>query len=57
MSRHDSELADEQWRKIEPLLPRIKCSKVDGRKAVEDWWFAMNIRSTCSKRSFTSHAY
>ncbi len=26
MARHDSELTDEQWRKIEPLLPKIKRS-------------------------------
>lgn len=32
MSRHDSELTDEQWNKIEPLLPRSKPSKAGGRK-------------------------
>lgn len=35
MSRHDSELTDEQWKKIEPLLPKIKCSKAGGRKPIE----------------------
>lgn len=31
MSRHDSELTDEQWKKIEPLLPKAKRSKRGGR--------------------------
>ena len=35
MSRHDSELTDEQWSKIEPLLPKIKRSKAGGRKPIE----------------------
>jgi len=35
MSRHDSELTDEQWEKIEPLLPKIKRSKAGGRKPIE----------------------
>ena len=35
MSRHDSELTDEQWSRIEPLLPKIKRSKAGGRKPVE----------------------
>ena len=32
MSRHDSELTDEQWKKIEPLLPKTKRSKAGGRR-------------------------
>jgi transposase len=31
MSRHDSELTDEQWNKIEPLLPKPKRGKTGGR--------------------------
>jgi transposase len=36
MSRHASELTDEQWSKIEPLIPKRKHSKKGGRKRVED---------------------
>lgn len=36
MSRHDSELTDEQWNKIEPLLPKPKASKQGGRKPIDD---------------------
>ena len=36
MSRHASELTDEQWSKIEPLIPKRKPSKKGGRKRVED---------------------
>jgi transposase len=36
MSRHDSELTDEQWKKIEPLLPKIKSSAAGGRRRVDD---------------------
>lgn len=36
MSRHTSELTDEQWSKIEPLIPKRKPSKKGGRKRVED---------------------
>jgi transposase len=31
MARHDSELTDKQWRKIEPLLPTSKPSSKGGR--------------------------
>lgn len=31
MSRLDSELTDEQWNKIEPLLPKVKRSRSGGR--------------------------
>jgi transposase len=31
MSRHDSELTDEQWKKIEPWLPKMKRSRRGGR--------------------------
>ena len=36
MSRHASELTDEQWSKIEPLIPKRKPSKKGGRRRVED---------------------
>ena len=36
MSRHASELTDEQWSKIEPLIPKRKPSKKGGRKRIED---------------------
>jgi len=36
MARHDSELTDEQWNKIEPLLPKVKPSPKGGRKRVSD---------------------
>ncbi len=36
MARHDSELTDEQWRKIEPLLPKVKRSPEGGRRRVDD---------------------
>ena len=36
MSRHASELTDEQWSKIEPLIPKRRPSKKGGRKRVED---------------------
>lgn len=36
MARHDSELTDKQWRKIEPLLPKIKPSAKGGRSRVDD---------------------
>ena len=36
MSRHDSELTDEQWKMIEPLLPRAKRSKAGGRPPKEN---------------------
>ena len=36
MSRHDSELTDEQWGKIRPLLPRVKQSAAGGRRRVND---------------------
>jgi transposase len=32
--RHDSELTDEQWNKIEPLLPKV--SRATGRRRVDD---------------------
>ena len=35
MSRHASELTDEQWSKSEPLIPKRKPSKKSGRKRVE----------------------
>ncbi len=36
MSRHDSELTDEQWNKIEPLLPKVKRSPAGGRPAKDN---------------------
>ena len=36
MSRHDSELTDEQWKKIEPLLPKVKASAAGGRRRIDD---------------------
>jgi transposase len=36
MSRHDSELTDEQWSKIEKLLPKAKRSPAGGRRRVDD---------------------
>ena len=36
MARHDSELTDEQWNKIEPLLPKPKPSPKGGRRRVSD---------------------
>ncbi|GAB4109703.1 MAG: hypothetical protein Kow00105_18450 [Phycisphaeraceae bacterium] len=36
MARHDSELTDEQWNKIEPLLPKPKPSPQGGRKRLSD---------------------
>ena len=36
MARHDSELTDEQWRKIEPLLPKINPSPEGGRRRVDN---------------------
>lgn len=36
MSRHDSELTDEQWNKIEPLLLKPQASKQGGRKPIDD---------------------
>jgi len=36
MSRHASELTDEQWSKIETLTPKRKPSKNGGRMRVED---------------------
>lgn len=36
MSRHASELTDEQWSKIEPLIPKRKPSKKGGRKRVDN---------------------
>jgi len=36
MSRHASELTDEQWSKIEPLIPKRNTSKKGRRKRVED---------------------
>ncbi len=36
MSRHQSELTDAQWNKIEPLLPRSKPSSKGGRKPIDD---------------------
>ena len=36
MARHDSELTDEQWNKIEPLLPRPKPSPKGGREHIGD---------------------
>jgi len=36
MARHDSELTDEQWRKIEPLLPTVQRSPEGGRRRVDD---------------------
>ena len=36
MARHDSELTDEQWNKIEPLLPKLKPSPKGGRKRIGD---------------------
>src|SRR5207244_1979514 len=36
MSRHDSELTDEQWNKIEPLLPKPAFSILGGRKPIDD---------------------
>jgi len=36
MSRHASELTDEQWSKIEPLLPKRKPSANGGRKRIDD---------------------
>jgi transposase len=36
MSRHASELTDEQWSRIEPLIRKRKPSKRGGRKRVED---------------------
>jgi hypothetical protein len=32
ISRHASELTDEQWSKIEPIIPKRKPSRKDGRK-------------------------
>lgn len=34
MARHDSELTDEQWSRIEPLLPKAKRSPKGGRRRV-----------------------
>jgi transposase len=31
MSRHDSELTDEQWKKIEPMLPKDRATRAGGR--------------------------
>ena len=36
MARHDSELTDELWNKIEPLLPKPKPSPQGGRKRVSE---------------------
>lgn len=36
ISRHASEMTDEQWSKIEPLIPNRMPSKKGGRKRVED---------------------
>jgi transposase len=36
MARHDSELTDEQWSRIEPLLPKAKPSSKGGRHRVND---------------------
>jgi transposase len=35
MARHRDELTDEQWAKIEPLLPKFKRSRKGGRKPVD----------------------
>jgi len=36
MARDDSELTEEQWKKIEPLLPVVKRSKRGGRPSAEN---------------------
>src|SRR5262249_33302470 len=36
MSRHDSELTDEQWMKIQPLSPKVKPSPAGGRSRADD---------------------
>lgn len=36
MARHDSELTDEQWNRIEPLLPKPVASPKGGRKRIDD---------------------
>src|SRR5256885_14122956 len=36
MARHDSELTDEQWNKIEPLFPKIEPSVAGGRRRVDN---------------------
>ena len=36
MARHRAELSDEQWARIEPLLPKFKRSPKGGRKPVDN---------------------
>ncbi len=36
MARHRAEITDEQWSKIEPLLPKFKRSPKGGRKPVDN---------------------
>ena len=36
MARHDSELTDELWNKIEPLLPKPDSSPKGGRRRISD---------------------
>jgi transposase len=36
MARHDSELTDEQWSKIEPLLPKNRRSSRGGRRPADN---------------------